>query len=446
MFESVMETARAYGAAECELYLQEGTVSCVRFDDSRLKSADSSQSCGVAVRVLADGRLGFATTSDLGKVRLVLKAAVQSAWHGENTEISFPSSSRPALDVKLEDEDVRRFPLDQVAQVAERAIKKVNEYDGAILVFGGVGKADYGIRIANSAGLGSEYRKTLFSASIGGQLIDGKNILFCYREAAGLTASIDFDRLTDRLIADFEVSRINVDMQGGPKTVVFTPRAAVALFEILELGMNGRNVEKGTSPIRDKLGEKILSEKITVVEDGLLDDGVGSAPFDDEGTLLERKVIVEHGVLKSFAIDLRAAPKLKLPPTGNGFRVDRYTGLQTYESPPSPQSTNWLLAPGEQSHDEILADIEDGVVVDSMMGLFTGNLLSGDFSGNLQLAYKISKGKVVGRIKNAMVSGNFYDIFRDNLVAISRETERVPEGNTTNVFPYLCARNVMIST
>jgi len=113
--------------------------------------------------------------------------------------------------------------------------------------------------------------------------------------------------------------------------------------------------------------------------------------------------------------------------------------------PPSPQSTNWLVLPGEQSYEEILADIQNGVVVDVMMGLFTGNLLSGDFSANLSLAYKISSGKIVGRVKNAMVSGNFYEIFRDNLVAVSRETERIPQGFTTDVFPYLCARDVMIS-
>jgi PmbA protein len=212
------------------------------------------------------------------------------------------------------------------------------------------------------------------------------------------------------------------------------------------MGINGKNVEKGTSPIRDKLGARILSEKLTVIEDGLLEEGVGSAPFDDEGTPLGRKTVVDHGVLRCFAVDLRTAPKLNVAPSGNGFRFDRYTGWQSYESPPAPQSTNWLLLPGERGYEEILADIEDGVVVDLMMGLFTGNLLSGDFSANLMLAYRINKGKVVGRIKNAMVSGNFYDIFRDNLIGVSRETERVTSGSTTNVFPYLCARDVMVST
>jgi len=445
MLQFIMENARAYGADECEVYLQEAAVSTVKFQDSRLKSVESDQAHGIAVRVFFDGRLGFATASDLGRARLVLKSAAEAAWNGEKTEMSFPSS-RPTPDgVKVEDEKVRKLQLDELAQSADRAIKKLNEYDPAILAFGGIGKGDLLIRVANTAGFDSEYRKTLLSATLGGQLIDGKNILYCYRESGATTFSVDLDQLTEQLISDFEISRVTVDIEPGPKTVVFTPRAAAALFEVLELGFNGRNVEKGTSPIRDKLGEKILSEKITLVEDGLLDGGIGSAPFDDEGTLLEPKTIVDCGVLKSFAVDLRSAPKLNLPPTGNGFRIDRYTGVQTYESPPSPQSTNWLLLPGEQTYDEILSGIEDGVVVDLMMGLFTGNLLSGDFSANLMLAFKVRKGKIVGRIKNAMVSGNFYEIFRENLVGISRETERVTEGNTTNLFPYLCAKNVMVS-
>ncbi len=446
MLEDVIEKAQAYGADQCEAFLQEDAVSAVKFEDSRLKSVESSQSHGIAVRVLVDGRLGFGAASDLAKMRPLLQAVVDSASHSERTGIFFPSAPPTADGAKLEDDRVRELPLDKLAESAGRAIEKLNEYDPAILVFGSIGKGDLRIRVANTAGFDSEYRKTVLSAYVCGQLVEGKNILFCCRESAGTTASIDFDEMTARVIADFEISRVNVEIEGGPKTVIFTPRAASALFDVLKLGVNGRNVEKATSPIRDKLGERILSEKVTVLEDGLLENGLGSAPFDDEGTVLERKTVVDHGVLKSFAVDLRTAPKLNLSPTGNGFRLLPHNGLQSYERPPSPQSTNWLLLPGERSYDEILADIGDGVVVDVMAGLFTGNLLSGDFSANLMLAYKISSGKIVGRIKNAMVSGNFYEIFRDNLLAISRETERVTAGFATDVFPYLCAQQVMIST
>jgi PmbA protein len=445
MLQSVIQNAHAYGAQEAEVFLQETAVSSVKFEDSRLKSTDSSQSCGIAVRVLADKKLGFGCAADLAKIRFVVQGAVEAAWQSDVTDLSFPSSPPPTIQAELEDEAVRKLKLDHMARDAGKAIQTIREYDPEILAFGGIGKADVHIRILNTAGFDSEYRKTLLSASVGGQLVDGTNILFCYRESAGTSASIDFARMTEQVIADFDVSRVNVDIEGGAKTVIFTPRAAVALFEVLKLGVNGRNVEKATSPIRDRMGKQVLSEKMTIVEDGLLENGVGSAPFDDEGTVLKKRAIVEKGVLKSFAVDLRTARKLNLPPTGNGFRVNRYSGEQSYESPPSPQNTNWLLLPGEPSYDEILADIQDGVIVDLMMGLFTGNLLSGDFSANLMLAYKISKGRIVGRIKDAMVSGNFYDIFRDNVLAMSRETERVAEGSTTNIFPHICAEKVMIS-
>ncbi len=446
MLDDVIEKAHAYGADECEVFWQEVTTSSVRFEDSRLKSADSLQARGMAIRVLADGRLGFATASDMGKVREIIKAAVNCARASDKVAIVFPSSLPATNAAYLEDEAVDKIQLDAMAESAERAIRRLNDYDPAILAFGGIGKGDIRIRVVNTSPFDSDYRKTLLSASVGGQLIDGTNILYCYREAAGTTASLDFNKLTEQVIKDFEISRVNVDIETGPKTVVFTPRAAVELFGVLKLGVNGRNVEKQTSPIRDRMGEKIMSDKLTIVEDGLLEEGVGSAPFDDEGTSLEKRIVIDQGVLTSFAVDLRTAPKLDLPPTGNGFRFNRLTGSQSYESPPSPQSTNWLLLPGEPSYEEILSGIEDGVVVDLMMGLFTGNLLSGDFSANLMLAYRVKKCKLVGRIKNAMVSGNFYDIFRDNVTAVSRETERVTSGSTTNVFPYVCARNVMIST
>jgi len=446
MLDDMMEKAHAYGADECEVFFQEGTVSAVRFEDSRLKSMDCNQVIGVGLRVLVEKRLGFGAASDLGKIRLVAQGAVECALHGEKTGISLPASAPGAGGIRLEDEGVRKLKPEELAEAATRAIGRVNQYERGILVFGGIGKGDIRIRIANSSGFDSEYRKTVLWATVGGQLVDGKNILYCYREWAGTSAPMEVEKLAERVISDFRVSRVNVEIDGGPKTVIFTPRAGVALFDVLKLGVNGMNVEKGTSPIRNKMGERILSEKLTLVEDGLLENGIGSAPFDDEGSLLRKKTVVDHGVLRSLAVDLRTAPKLNVPATGNGFRIDRYTGWQSYQSPPSPQSTNWLLMPGERSYEEILANIKDGVIVDLMMGLFTGNLLSGDFSANLMLAYRISDGKIVGRIKNAMVSGNFYQIFRDNVVAVSRETERVTEGFRTNVFPYLCAKGVMIST
>lgn len=445
MLPDIVEKAQAYGASESEVFWQEVTTGAVKFEDSRLKSLDSSQSCGMAIRVVADGRIGFATTSDIGKAREMARLAVESAWQCEKTPMAFPSMRPERNALEIEDEAIRTLQPETMTQSAENAIQRVKEYDPSILAFGGIGKSELQIRIKNTTGLDAEYRKTVLSGSVGGQLIDGSNILFCYREAASTRASVELEELTERVIQDFEVSRTTVPFEGGAKTVVFTPRAVCALFDVLRMGINGKNVEKGTSPIRGKLGQRILSEKLTVAEDGLLEGGVGSAPFDDEGTPLRRKTVVDRGVLTCFAVDLRTSPKLKVPPSGNGFRVDRYTGWQSYESPPAPQSTNWILLPGERRYEEILADIKNGVVVDLMMGLFTGNLLSGDFSANLMLAYKISKGKVIGRIKNAMVSGNFYDIFRDNLVAVSRDTERVSSGSTTNVFPSLCARHVMIS-
>ncbi|MDP2899018.1 MAG: TldD/PmbA family protein [bacterium] len=446
MLDDVMEKAQAYGAHESEVFWQETSTGSVRFEDSRLKSVDSSQSRGMAIRVVADGRIGFATASDMGKAREMARQAVESAWQCEKTEIAFPSVRPEKNGLKMEDEAVSKLQPEAMAESAENAIRRLNEYDPSVLAFGGIGKGEMRIRVKNTTGLDAEYRKTLLSGSVGGQLIVGTNILFCYRDAASTSASVAVDELTERVIADFEMSRTTVPFEGGPKTVVFTPRAACALFDVLRMGINGKNVEKGTSPIRDKLGARILSEKLTVIEDGLLEEGVGSAPFDDEGTPLGRKTVVDHGVLRCFAVDLRTAPKLNVAPSGNGFRFDRYTGWQSYESPPAPQSTNWLLSPAERSYGEILGEVEDGVVVDLMMGLFTGNLLSGDFSANLMLAYRINKGKIVGRIKNAMVSGNFYEIFRDNVVGVSRDTERVASGATTNVFPYLCANDLMIST
>jgi len=270
-------------------------------------------------------------------------------------------------------------------------------------------------------------------------------VIFCYRACAGTKKPNDLDAVMDRVIEDFRQAKQSATIDSGRKTVIFTPRAMAELFQFLRVGVDGKNVEKGISPIREKLGEVILDDRITILENGALPGGLATAPFDDEGIAIRGKPIVECGVLRNFITDLTSAVNLHNVSTGNGFRFNRFTGVQDYEMTPMPKPTNWILEPGDTPYNDLIAGVKNGVLIDQMMGLFTSNFLAGDFSGNLDLGYKIKDGELVGRIKNAMVAGNLYHLLNDNLIGISKETESAISNGGTAVFPYVCIKDVMVT-
>jgi len=184
-------------------------------------------------------------------------------------------------------------------------------------------------------------------------------------------------------------------------------------------GLNGKNVYRGISPMAGQEGERIFDEKLTVVDDPTLDGRPGSSSHDDEGVPRRRNVLVDEGRLTGFIYDLKTAALASAEPTGNGER-----GLF---SPPSPSFSNMVVANGETSVDDIIAGMDKGLLIETPLGLGQGNVISGAFSNNLSLAFKIESGEIVGRVKDVSVAGNVYqDLAR--IEALSLESEWVYGG------------------
>ncbi len=180
--------------------------------------------------------------------------------------------------------------------------------------------------------------------------------------------------------------------------------------------MNGKEVYKGTSPLAGKIGEKLFDDKITIIDDGTIDGKFASASYDDEGVPRRRNVLIEKGVLKSFIYDLKTAAQSGVKSTGNASR-----GLF---SPPEPSGTNLVIHPGETQLKDILSGMDNGIVVEDLLGIGQGNIISGAFSNPLALAFKVEKGEIVGRVKDLSIAGNIYDLLK-NVAAVSKETQWV---------------------
>jgi PmbA protein len=169
------------------------------------------------------------------------------------------------------------------------------------------------------------------------------------------------------------------------------------LWGTAQAALNGKRVLEAASPWAERVGKKVVASSLTLYQDP--EAGPYSCPFDDEGSPTTALVFVQDGILQYFYCDRSTGRQLGINTTGNGFRP----GLGSY---PTPGLFNFLIQPGSTSLRDLIRKLDNGLIVDQMLGGSGG--ISGDFSINIDLGYRVKNGQVIGRVKDTMVAGNVY--------------------------------------
>ncbi len=183
--------------------------------------------------------------------------------------------------------------------------------------------------------------------------------------------------------------------------VVYDPRVANSLLGHLAGAIGGDAVARGTTFLKDKLGEKIFPDTVTVVDDPLRKRGLRSKSFDGEGIATARRNIVERGRLQTWILDLRSARQLNLQTTGHASRGT--------SAPPSPSTTNLYLEAGAATPKQLMADIKSGFYVTDLMG-FGINGVTGDYSRGAS-GFWIDNGEIAYPVSEVTIAGNLTDMF-----------------------------------
>lgn len=187
----------------------------------------------------------------------------------------------------------------------------------------------------------------------------------------------------------------------GSVPVVYDPRVSGGLARHLASAINGSSITRGTSFLKDSMGAQVMSPSITIIDDPHRDRGLASKPFDAEGLANARKALVDTGVLKTWVLDLRTARHLGLTSTGNAARGT--------SGPPAPSVTNLHIEAGTLSPEDLIADIESGFYVTSLMGMGI-NMITGDYSRGAS-GFWIENGEIAYPVSEATVAGNLKDMF-----------------------------------
>jgi len=403
-------------AEEAEVFIISSEETPVQFKANRLKYIQTKQNTTVALRIVRQGKLGYAATTKLDDSQNLISNALETAQFGMPAKFELPSlTSYPQVEVF--DSGVESVSLEEMIKLGEELITGVRHHTPDIVCEAGVTKAIASVSIINSRGGQANYRLSIFSLGIEGNLIRDTDMLFVGESESSCHPLTESKAVVEKVLQQLELAKNQASVPSQPLPVIFTPNGvASALIPPLMAAFNGKVVLEGASPIGNRLGQSVFDPKLWLWDDPTLAYRPSSRPCDDEGTPSQRTPLIEQGTIANFLYDLQTAGLAHTQSTGNGSRSRG--GL------PAPSPSAFIIASDSTTFDEMVNDIKEGLIIERLMGAEQGNILGGDFSGNVLLGYKVESGKIVGRVKDTMVSGNIYQVLKD-IIAIGSDARWV---------------------
>ena len=409
----IVKQALAAGATDAECTISEGDEFSASVRLRELETLKEAGSRAAGLRILQGRHTGSAYTSDLSAdgLRHMVRSAMELAEiTSEDPHAGLPDTcdlgSIPG-DLGLYCSDVERLETELKIDTARRAEDAALRTDPRITNSEGASFDTYlGSRaFANSRGFAGQYRSSYCSLSVVPVAREGESMERDYwfstaRGFAGLEQPEDIGRIAaGRALR--RLGAVKVETRKVP--VVFEPRTARALLDHIFDAVHGGAVYRNESFLAGKLGERIASGKLTVIDDGTIPGLFGTSPFDDEGVPTRRTVVIENGVLQSYLLNTYTAHKLGLKSTGNASR-----GLAGNAG---VGNGNLYIEKGADSPEQLIARIRDGFYVTELMG-FGANIVTGDYSRgaaglwirNGELAFPVSEVTIAGTLQQMLLN------------------------------------------
>jgi len=430
--EEILAKAKK-AAEEAEVFMVTAEDTSVQFEANRLKHVQSKQSVSVALRVIKKGRIGYATATTVDNADSLIEMALETAQFGQKAEFHFPTLASFGR-IRTFDAATEKVSAETMTSLGSEMVSALIKHTPELLCEGGVGRSTTIVTLLNSRGGQANYKETHFSLGIEAQLVRGSDMLFVGDSQSSCQPILETDSIINTILKQLDYANVQAEVSTKPMPVIFTTQGvASALISPLMAGFNGKMVLEGASPIGSRLGETVFDSRFSLMDDPLLPYRPSSRPCDDEGVTSQRTPLVNKGVISNFLYDLQTAGLAGTTSTGSGTRGRG--------SMPAPSPSAFVISPGKTTFVEMLKDIKEGLVVEQLMGATQGNVLGGDFSGNVLLGYKIENGRIVGRVKDTMVSGNIYKLLKD-IAAIGFESKWEGFLNT----PPLYLNNVSVAS
>ena len=413
----LLRTAKKQGADACDAVIYAGQSEAVSWRLGKLEDVEGSESSDLGLRVFVGKKQAIVSSSDISDDefdQLVDRAldmarnAPEDPYGGlaDPELLALKSSDIPPLDL-YDDTEKSADELKELAREIEEValdVSGITNSEGA--------SANHGtglIVTANSNGFSGHYQSSNFGLSI--SVIAGKDNAmerdYAYSSKRHFT-DLDNPASLGQEAAEKAIRRL------GPRKaktcqvpVVYDPRVSRTLIGHLAGAINGQAIARGTSFLKDMMDKQVFTSGISVIDDPHIIRGPSSKPFDGEGCRNARLDIIKEGLLRNWTLDSSSARQLGL--TSNG-RASRGTS-----SPPSPSSTNFYIAAGDISVEDLIGDIKSGLYITELIGMGV-NGITGDYSRGAG-GFWIEDGKITYPVNEITIAGNLKDMFMNMTAA-----------------------------
>ena len=420
MIDRLLDSARRKVDGADALWRREEQTA-VALESGRLKAAGISEEAGLNLRVLSKGRMGVAgTTTAKPDPDALLERARASAELGEKVELAFPvPSPQPLPPIPTFFDRTANASLDDLIALGRMLVERLARPDCQINV--AVERAVDETAVGNTAGARGAYRGTGIAVTADITRIAGDDVLMVYDQYVGadMPSDADLEALVRSIETRLSAALTIVTPPDGSLPVVFTPAGLAAVVLPLEQALSGKTVLQGSSPLAGKVGEVMFDDRLSIIDDPLTPGRPASRPVDDECVPSRATGLVERGAVGRFVYDLETAARAKTQSTGNGRRgvfgkphIGYTNILFRIEDGMHGAHEAQHAAPPATLGGGLIENMRDGLIVDDLIGVGQGNVISGAFSHPVGLAYRVQRGEVTGRVKDAAVAGNAYDLLK----------------------------------
>lgn len=405
--------AKRGGATEADVVIVDGENLSVQVRLAAVDRLSKAREKRLGLRVFVGKRSASTSTSDFSSAslhQLVEETCTLARAVVEDQVSGLPAAEEMAKEQPdLDLHDTTRLDTDRQIELARRAESAAMAADERITNSEG---ADFDsssgrIVLANSHGFVGEYRSSSFSLSVSPIAVDPAT--GAMQRDAWYGVQRKFRKLESPEAIGTEAAKRAVRRLGAKKVgtkrvpVVFDQEMAASLMGNLCGAVSGYSLYKGASFLIGQLGKPLAPDYVTIYDDGRMVGGLGSRPFDGEGLATRKNTVVEKGKLASYLLDAYSGRKLGLPSTGNASR--------SVGESPSVGPTNFYLAPGSRSADDIIRTVKDGLYVTELIG-FGINMVTGDYSRGAS-GFWIENGELAYPVEEITIAGNLKQMFRD---------------------------------
>jgi TldD protein len=406
--QHALATVFEHRADYADLYFQYTRSESFSLEEGIVKSGSFDIEQGVGVRAVVGDRTAFAYSDDISPTALLEAArsarAIARAGGGK-VKVAPTLAQRPQPQLYRAADPVASFDAAAKVALLERLEKLCRARDARVTqVMASVGAEYDVVLVARSDGLIAADVRPLVRVSVtviaeeGGRREQG---------FGGGGGRRDLAWFTDDVLAEYARGAVDMALTNlaakpapaGETTVVLGPGwPGILLHEAVGHGLEGDFNRKGSSAFAGRVGERVASKGVTVIDDGTLPDRRGSLSIDDEGNPTSRTVLIEDGILRGYLQDSVNARLMKTAPTGNGRR-------ESFAHLPMPRMTNTLMLAGSHDPDEIVRSVKRGIYA-SQFGGGQVDITNGKFVFSMAAAWLIEDGKLTAPIKGATLIGN----------------------------------------